>query len=101
MLQPFFGIVHHWRFKRTGGPTVWTLIHKWYGRIFMVLGIVAGGSGLALASDTPAYSKAGMIAYAVVAGISGVALLGLFTWVEVKKVGPKKELTESSEANGA
>lgn len=80
---------------------MWTLIHKWYGRFFMILGIVAGGSGLALARDTPAYSKAGTIAYAVLAGIAGAALLGLFTWVEVKKVGPKKVLTESSEANAA
>lgn len=79
---------------------MWTFIHKWCGRIFMILGIVAGGSGLALARDTPAYSKAGAIAYGIMAGIADAALLGLFTWVEVKKVGSKKALTES-EANPA
>lgn len=80
---------------------MWTQIHKWYGRVFIILGIVAGGSGLALARDTPAYSKAGTIVYASIAGIAGVALLGLFTWVEVKRVGSKKILTESSEDNAA
>ena len=101
ILQPFVGLIHHWKFKKTSGTTVWTTIHKWYGRVFMILGIVAGGSGLALASDSPAYSKAGMIAYAVLAGIIGVALVGLWTWVEVKKRGATKAATEGSVANGA
>lgn len=101
ILQPILGFIHHWRFKKTGGRTVWSTIHKWYGRLFMVLGIVAGGSGLSLASDSPAYSKGGMIAYAVLAGISGVALLGLWTWVEVKQRGSKKSENEGSVTNSA
>ena len=63
----------------------------------MILGIVAGGSGLGLASDTPTYSKPGMIAYAVLAAVAGVALLALWTWVEVKqKRRPEKAVTEGS-----
>lgn len=97
ILQPFLGLIHHWRFKKTGGRTVWSTIHKWYGRVFMILGIVAGGSGLGLASDTPTYSKPGMIAYAVLAAVAGVALLALWTWVEVKqKRRPEKAVTEGS-----
>lgn len=66
----------------------------------MVLGIAAGGSGLSLAAGSSAYSKAGMIAYAVLAGISGVSLVWLCTWVEVKKRGSKKAETEGSVMNG-
>ena len=77
------------------------MIHKWYGRVFIVLGVVTGGSGLALASDSPAYSKAGMISYAVLSGVFGIALVGLWTWVEINNRGPKKVANEGSEANGA
>lgn len=98
ILQPFLGFIHHWRFKNTGSRTVWATVHKWYGRIFIILGIVTGGSGLALASDSPAYSRAGMIVYSALSGVFGIALVGLWTWVEVKKCGSKKVATEGSEA---
>lgn len=101
ILQPFLGFIHHWRFKKTGSHTVWTTIHKWYGRVFMLLGIVTGGSGLALASDSPAYSKAGMVVYAVLSGMIGIGLVGLWAWVEMKKRRPKKATTEGIDANGA
>ncbi|SPO03148.1 uncharacterized protein DNG_05830 [Cephalotrichum gorgonifer] len=104
ILQPFLGLLHHWRFKKTGGSTIFTTIHKWYGRVFIILGIVTGGSGLALASKSPVYSKPGMIVYAVLAAISGVSLVGLWVWVEIKKQkdgGSRKGVTEGSVVNGA
>ena len=101
ILQPFLGFIHHWRFKKTGGRTIWSTIHKWYGRVFMMIGLVAGGSGLALASGSPAYSKPGMIVYAVLASIALVALVGLWVWVEVKKRVSRKSDTEGSVTNGA
>lgn len=82
ILQPIFGFLHHRRFKATQQRTIWSHIHVWYGRVLILLGIVNGGLGLHLSRGTPAYSKAGTIAYSVLAGVVGLALVGLMVWVE-------------------
>lgn len=58
----------------------------WYGRALIALGIIAGGTGLSLATDMgnqlPSTIRNGKIAYSVLAGIMcllyvGVVLMGL------------------------
>lgn len=67
------------RLSRSG---TWTaLLHIWYGRILILLGIVNGGLGLRLADN----SDGGEVAYGVIGGISGVAVLGMVCWVEGRK----------------
>ena len=60
---------------------MWTTLHVWYGRLFLILGLINGGAGLALVKGTPVYSKAGTIAYAVLAAISGTMMLALIPLV--------------------
>lgn len=62
----------------------------WYGRVLILLGIVNGGLGLKLSSDSPAYSRAGTIVYSVLAGIMGAVVIGLVILGGAKKVGQKK-----------
>lgn len=81
LLMPFLGLVHHSMYKKRavqfklGGPrpgrTAPGYLHLWLGRILIPLGMVNGGLGLRLDSESPYgdKSKTKMIAYGVVCGI--------------------------------
>ncbi|KAK6524662.1 hypothetical protein TWF281_011564 [Arthrobotrys megalospora] len=69
--QPIVGLIHHWLFKAKGKRTILAYIHTYWGRVLLILGIVNGGLGLALADNT----TGGTIAYSVVAGVMGLAWL--------------------------
>ncbi|KAJ5625871.1 hypothetical protein N7510_002180 [Penicillium lagena] len=71
LLQPFIGLAHHLRFRKTKMRTAWTRIHVWYGRALILLGIINGGLGLKLAANT----TKGKIAYGVVGGIFGMGII--------------------------
>jgi len=64
LLQPVTGLVHHLLYKRRGKPNAATYPHVWWGRAIITLGIINGGFGLQLSSNT----TKGEIAYGVVAG---------------------------------
>ena len=90
LLQPFLGYIHHRRYLSTQKRTIWTHFHVWYGRVLILLGIVNGGFGLKLSSDSPAYSRAGTISYSVLAGIMAAVVIGLVILGGVKTVRQKK-----------
>lgn len=71
ILQPFLGLGHHLRFRKTQKRGMWTRAHVWYGRLLILLGIINGGLGLQLAANT----LGGRIAYGIVGFISGVAMI--------------------------
>ncbi|KAH9904209.1 hypothetical protein F4778DRAFT_734414 [Xylariomycetidae sp. FL2044] len=77
--QPALGWAHHVLFKKRGSRTPVSHAHVWYGRALMVLGVVNGGLGLALARAGTGF----VIAYSVVAAAvfliyaGGAAALGL------------------------
>ncbi|PLB50662.1 hypothetical protein P170DRAFT_445933 [Aspergillus steynii IBT 23096] len=82
LFQPFIGLIHHFRFRKTQKPGKWTRLHVWYGRVLILLGIINGGLGLELAANT----TGGEIAYGVVGGIFGAGLLLVAILVETKKL---------------
>lgn len=81
LLMPFLGLVHHSMYKRRaaqykeGGPrpgrTAPGYVHLWLGRLVIVLGMVNGGLGIRLASNSPfsSNSKAKIIGYSVGAAV--------------------------------
>ena len=71
LLQPFFGLAHHFRFRKTRERGILTQIHVWYGRLLILLGIINGGLGLQLAVNT----TGGQIAYGIVGGMFGIAII--------------------------
>ncbi|KAL4871297.1 hypothetical protein BDV12DRAFT_194653 [Aspergillus spectabilis] len=73
LIQPLIGFWQHYKFKKTETKGVWSHVHVWVGRIFLLLGIINGGTGLKLADNT----TGGIIAYAVVAGVFGVAYIAI------------------------
>lgn len=81
-IQPFLGYAHHLLYKKYQRRTAVSHIHIWYGRVLLVFGIINGGLGLRLAMDT---TGSFVIAYSVVAAITGLAYLIGIGYGEVRK----------------
>jgi hypothetical protein len=84
--QPILGLVHHYKFKKLNRRTVWSYGHIWFGRIAITLGMINGGLGMLLATETTFFmpSQGQIIAYGVVAGIMWLA------WVAAAIVGERR-----------
>ncbi|CAD6441244.1 ec1f3bee-01cb-4581-a17e-a99199bf1008 [Sclerotinia trifoliorum] len=80
-IQPFLGLIHHWRYMRAQRRGMFGYIHLWYGRILIVLAVINGGLGLQLASNT----KNGEIAYGVIAAFIGLFYIGVVVFTAVRK----------------
>lgn len=76
-IQPFLGLIHHQRFKKTHTRTIFGITHTWYGRILIICGVINGGLGLQLANNT----MGGQVAYAAVAAIMFVTYVAVMVFV--------------------
>lgn len=73
LFQPALGLFQHLYFRRTGGSSSLGVVHRWLGRIVLVLAIVNGGLGFKLSGiGNPGVPKGGVVAYGVIAGVIGV-----------------------------
>jgi hypothetical protein len=52
LIQPAMGLVQHLRYSRTGERGVFGLVHRWTGRLVILLGVINGGCGLKLGRST-------------------------------------------------
>ncbi|KAG8530205.1 uncharacterized protein KY384_004705 [Bacidia gigantensis] len=107
-IQPFFGVIHHAVFKKTGRRSFWSDIHVWFGRLVLTLGIINGGLGFDWAANT----TGGEIAYGVVAGVVWVGWIGVAVWSDVKRLrggaggggggegGQREKGSQASESDG-
>lgn len=91
VFQPAMGFLQHRHFHKTGDKSAFAYIHRWLGRCLIVLGIINAGLGFHLAQPGTSYSPTGaIIAYAVVAGLVGIAyVLGV---VFLPREGPGRTL---------
>ena len=80
-LQPILGWLHHMYFRKHQQRGVISHFHVWFGRALMIIGIVNGGLGIKLAGSPRGF----LIAYAVLAGIFGVAYVGAAIFGTFKK----------------
>ncbi|KIW12072.1 hypothetical protein PV08_09346 [Exophiala spinifera] len=99
--QPVFGYIHHRIYKKRAlkveagqptkapGRTPAGRAHLWLGRILIVLGIVTGGLGIKLASESPlqtdSQSRTAKIAYAVVAAVMFALYLFFVVAFEIRR----------------
>ncbi|KAJ8068511.1 hypothetical protein OCU04_004061 [Sclerotinia nivalis] len=90
-IQPFLGLIHHWRYMRAQRRGMFGYIHLWYGRILIVLAVINGGLGLQLASNT----KNGEIAYGVIAAFMGLFYIGVVIFTAVRKRRRNREWLKS------
>lgn len=74
MFQPAMGLLQHLHFRRTGGKSIFFLVHRWLGRLAIILGVITGGLGFRLAGigRNPNTPKSAVIAYSVIAGVMGL-----------------------------
>lgn len=84
--QLILGWLHHSQFKKYRRRTVWSYGHLWLGRAVITLGMINGGLGMLLATETGYFvpSQGQMIAYGVVAGIMWLL------WVCVSLIGERR-----------
>lgn len=73
LFQPAIGFLQHRYFRKTGKKSPFAYMHRWTGRVLIVLGIINAGLGFRFArqNGTPAPTGA-IIAFSVVAGIAGL-----------------------------
>ncbi|EAW25742.1 cytochrome and DOMON domain-containing protein [Aspergillus fischeri NRRL 181] len=69
LLQPSLGWLQHIHFRRTGNKSMFAYGHRWLGRTMIVLGMINGGLGFWWVGSGTRSWRAGLIVYAVVAGV--------------------------------
>jgi sulfite exporter TauE/SafE len=78
--QPVLGVVQHRQFLRTGVRSIYSGMHVWYGRLLICLGIINGGLGLQLASNSTGRQKAIYIVMTILMLITYVAAQLWYHW---------------------
>ena len=98
LFQPALGLIQHLRHRKLGKITVFGHIHRWLGRILILLGIINGGLGLHVSGEigseqVPRWS---VIAYSVIAAVVGIVYLALASSFGLfrKRQGESKEEME-------
>ena len=64
-IQASTGPVHHILYKKTKAPTTWGIVHRWLGRVLMVLGAIEVGLGLQISR----HKEKWIIAYSVLVSL--------------------------------
>lgn len=78
LFQPAMGLLQHLHYRKTGGKSIFAFLHRWLGRVLIILGMINGGLGFQLAGiGTIQAPNKCIIAYSVVAGV--VSIVYLFT----------------------
>ncbi|CAH0020602.1 unnamed protein product [Clonostachys rhizophaga] len=92
-LQPVLGILHSRHYAKHEGRGHVGIVHVWYGRSLMLLGVLNGGLGLQLAGHR---GSAWVIAYSVIAGLAFASYLASIIF-SIRKYSRRKQ--EPSEAD--
>lgn len=66
LIQPAMGLMQHLRYRRTGERGVFGVIHRWTGRLVILLGVINGGCGLKLARSTSGWH---IVVYPLIAAV--------------------------------
>jgi hypothetical protein len=76
LIQPAMGVLQHRFFRKTGGKGPFAYIHRWFGRLMIILGIINAGLGFKLAQGP----RGAIIATSVVAGVVAVFYIVVISW---------------------
>ncbi|KAL4971491.1 hypothetical protein BDW66DRAFT_165143 [Aspergillus desertorum] len=79
LFQPAMGLLQHLHFRRTGKKSIFASLHRWLGRLAIILGVVTGGLGFRLAGidSNPYTPKSAVIAYSVIVGVMGLVYVAV------------------------
>lgn len=96
--QPFLGTAHHFIYQVKGERSYISALHIFFGRIFILIGMVNGGVGLLLGGYS---TRAENIAYGTLVGIIWVVYILLSLGWEVRREDRRTEDRVRSETASA
>ncbi len=80
LVQPAMGVLQHLHFKRTGGRSVYGYVHRWVGRVAIVLGWVNSGLGFQLVGIGTIVHAHSLVRNFIIMGVLGGLWLLLVVW---------------------
>ncbi len=84
LIQPAMGILHHLHFRKTGGKSIFGHIHRWNGRIAIILGMINQGLGFQLVGIGTVVQPRSLIRNFAITGLFAGIWLLLVTWDEFR-----------------
>lgn len=86
LFQPAFGLAQHIHFRKTQQRGSYGVLHAWFGRSVLLLGIINGGLGFLWSGiGEPGTPKSAAIAYVVVAAIMVASYAGVILFSTFRK----------------
>jgi hypothetical protein len=86
VFQPAMGWLQHRHFRKSGGKGPFAYLHRWFGRIMIILGVINVGLGFHLTGiGMPSAPRAVVITYGVVAGVMSLVYLTVITMAGMKR----------------
>ena len=84
VIQPAMGILQHLHFRKTGGKSIFGHIHRWNGRVAIILGMINQGLGFQLVGIGTVVEPHSLIRNFVITGLFAGIWLLLVIWDEFK-----------------
>jgi hypothetical protein len=94
IVQPFLGFLHHRGYVKTGTRTVFTFIHKYYGRIVMLAGAINGIVGRE--NEGTDYAHGRTIYSALFGMVIGIYVITVAVTAFMRRKNTKKDVEEIS-----
>jgi len=91
LIQPAMGILQHLHFRKTGGKSIYGYIHRWNGRIAIILGMINQGLGFQLVGIGTVVHTHSLVRNFVILGVLGSIWFGLVIWDGLRGVVRKKQ----------
>ena len=80
VIQPVMGILQHLHFRKTGEKSIFAYIHRWNGRIAVILGMINQGLGFQLVGIGTVVHAHSLVRNFVILGVFGGIWLALACW---------------------
>jgi len=80
VIQPAMGILQHLHFRKTGGKSIFAYIHRWTGRVAIILGMINQGLGFQLVGIGTVVHAHSLIRNFVILGVFGGLWFALAMW---------------------
>ena len=90
LIQPAMGVLQHLHFRKTGGKSIYGYIHRWTGRIAIILGMINQGLGFQLVGIGTVVYTHSLVRNFVILGILGSIWFALVIWDCLRGVVRKK-----------
>ncbi|KAE9370889.1 hypothetical protein N431DRAFT_412660 [Stipitochalara longipes BDJ] len=97
LIQPAMGILQHIHFRKTGGRSVWGYIHRWNGRVAIVLGMINQGLGFQLTGIGIVVRTHSLVRNFLICGLLASIWFGLVVWDVVRERMKKEVVAEEGE----